>query len=104
MKEITFYKMVAAGNDFVVVDNRKQVVCDPVSFAREVCSRHTGVGGDGVLLLEPPHPRPSPLKGEGKGEGVDYKLRILNADGSEAEACGNGFRCAALLATALSRS
>lgn len=85
MKEITFYKMVASGNDFVVIDNRKGMIQDPVSFTREVCSRHTGVGGDGLLLLET----------SGK---ADLKMRILNADGSEAEACGNGFRCVALLA------
>ena len=85
MKEISFYKMVASGNDFVVVDNRKKVIADAVSFARQVCQRHTGVGGDGVLLLE-------------TSQKADFKIRILNAEGSEAEACGNGFRCVALLA------
>ena len=85
MKQISFYKMVATGNDFVVVDNRKKAVTDAVRFAREVCDRHRGVGADGVLLLEP-------------SQTADYKMRILNADGSEAEACGNGFRCVALLA------
>ena len=85
MKEITFYKMVATGNDFVVVDNRKKAIPDAVSFARRVCDRHTGVGGDGVLLLE-------------NSKKADYKMRIINSDGSEAEACGNGFRCIALLA------
>jgi diaminopimelate epimerase len=101
MKEITFYKMVAAGNDFVVMDNRKGWVSDPVRLTREIAPRQTGVGADGVLLLEIPHPRPSPLRGEGKGEGVDYRLRIFNSNGSEAEACGNGFRCVALLANGL---
>lgn len=85
MKKISFYKMVATGNDFVVVDNRKKAVTDAPRFAREVCDRHQGVGADGLLLLEP-------------SKGADYKMRIVNADGSEAEACGNGFRCAALLA------
>ncbi len=85
MKEITFYKMVATGNDFVVADNRKKMISDPVAFTRKVCDRHTGIGGDGVLLLE-------------NSKKADYKMRILNADGSEAEACGNGFRCIALLA------
>ena len=85
MKEVTFYKMVATGNDFVVVDNRKKVISDPVSFARGVCDRHLGVGGDGVLLFE-------------ASKQADYKMRILNSDGSEAEACGNGFRSIALLA------
>ena len=85
MKEISFYKMVASGNDFVVVDNRKKAVSNPSSFAKAVCHRHSGIGGDGVLLLE-------------SSKQADFKMRILNADGSEAEACGNGFRCIALLA------
>jgi diaminopimelate epimerase len=85
MKEIPFYKMVASGNDFVVIDNRKQVVSEPVSFAREICRSHTGVGADGVLLIE-------------NSKKADFKIRILNADGSEAEACGNGFRCTTLVA------
>lgn len=85
MKEITFYKMVASGNDFVVVDNRKKMISNAASFARMLCDRHTGVGGDGTLLLE-------------ESRKADFKMRILNADGSEAEACGNGFRCIALVA------
>jgi len=84
MRNIEFYKMVAAGNDFVVVDNRQKAVPDPVQFAREVCRPHTGVGADGVLLLE-------------SSKKADYKVRVLNPDGSEAGACGNGFRCTALL-------
>ncbi len=82
---VPFHKMVASGNDFVVVDNRKKIISDPVGFTREVCQSHLGVGADGVLLIE-------------TSKKADYKMRILNADGSEAEACGNGFRCAALLA------
>lgn len=101
MKPITFYKMVASGNDFVVVDNRKKVVANPVSFAKAVCHRHGGIGGDGVLLIEnlgarsprPGRGNPAPTTGR-----IDYRIRILNRDGSEAEACGNGFRCIALLA------
>jgi len=85
MKEITFHKMVASGNDFVVIDNRKKIISDPARFAREACRSHTGVGADGILLLE-------------SSRKAEYKMRILNADGSEAEACGNGFRCVALLA------
>lgn len=87
MKEITFYKMVASGNDFVVVDNRRRFISNPAPLAREVCDRHTGVGADGLLLIE-----------KGGRAKIDYRMRILNADGSEAEACGNGFRCVALLA------
>lgn len=79
-KQISFTKMVAAGNDFVVIDNRKKVVTGEKKFARTICDRHTGVGADGLLLVE-------------KVEKGDYRVRVLNSDGSEAEACGNGFRC-----------
>jgi diaminopimelate epimerase len=82
---IPFFKMVAAGNDFIVIDNRKQLVKDAVVFARDICQQHTGIGGDGVLLVEP-------------SKSADFLMRIINADGSEAEACGNGFRCAGLFA------
>lgn len=82
MRTIPFHKMVASGNDFVVFDNRKQWVKSPKAFAAEVCAWHTGIGADGVLLFE-------------KSRKADFKMRIINADGSEAEACGNGFRCIA---------
>lgn len=82
---LPFYKMAASGNDFVVIDNRARRVSNLPALTQAVCDRHRGVGADGVLLLEPSK----------KG---DYKMRILNADGSEAEACGNGFRCIALFA------
>lgn len=84
-KPMPFYKMVASGNDFVVIDNRKQVVKDALALTRRICSRHTGVGADGILLFE-------------NSRRADFKMRILNSDGSEAEACGNGFRCIALYA------
>ena len=77
--------MVASGNDFVVVDNRRKVIEDPARFSRAVCTPHTGVGADGVLLFE-------------DSRKADFKMRILNSDGSEAESCGNGFRCIALFA------
>ena len=85
MSPLSFYKMEASGNDFVVVDNRKQAIKDPIAFAKRVCTPHTAVGADGVLLLE-------------KSRKADFKMRIVNSDGSEAEACGNGFRCIALFA------
>jgi diaminopimelate epimerase len=80
VKEISFVKMVASGNDFVVVDNRSGVIKDVVGFARKICVPHTGIGADGVLLVE-------------KSRKAAFKMRIINSDGSEAEACGNGFRC-----------
>lgn len=82
---IPFYKMVASGNDFVVVDNRRGIVKDAVAFTREICRPHQGVGADGVLLFE-------------NSKKANFKMRILNLDGSEAAACGNGFRCIALYA------
>ncbi len=82
---IPFYKMQASGNDFVVVDNRKNIVRDAHRFTQKVCAPHTGIGADGVLLFE-------------NSKKADFRMRIINSDGSEAEACGNGFRCIALYA------
>ena len=80
MNIIKFTKMCATGNDFVVVDNRDNVIQDTRSFSKHVCSRRFGIGADGVLLLE-------------NSEKADFKMRIINADSSEAEMCGNGARC-----------
>lgn len=77
--------MAASGNDFLVIDNRKGIVRHGRAFAANVCRPHIGIGADGVLLVD------KPKKG-------DFRVRIFNADGSEAEACGNGFRCAGLYA------
>ncbi len=85
MKTIPFSKMVASGNDFLVIDNRRKIVRDPIGFAKRICAPHTGVGADGVLLFE-------------DSKKADFKMRIINSDGSEAEACGNGFRCIARFA------
>lgn len=85
MKTITFHKMVASGNDFLVIDNRKHMIQHPKEFAQRVCRQHLGVGADGVLLIEP-------------SKKADFLMRIINSDGSEAEACGNGYRCVGLYA------
>ncbi|MFA5147963.1 MAG: diaminopimelate epimerase [Candidatus Omnitrophota bacterium] len=87
MKEITFVKMVASGNDFVVIDNRRKAVpgAGLRDLAKRVCCRHYGVGGDGLLVIE-------------KSRRADFRMRIINSDGSEAEMCGNGARCVALFA------
>ena len=77
--------MVASGNDFVVVDNRRQIIQDATAFARTVCRPHQGAVADGVLLFE-------------ASKKANFKMRILNLDGSEAAACGNGFRCIVLYA------
>ncbi len=77
--------MVASGNDFIVIDNRRRIVRDAVRLTRALCAQHISVGADGVLLIE-------------SSRKAAFKMRILNSDGSEADACGNGFRCIALYA------
>ena len=81
MKRIEFTKMVASGNDFVVID--KLPAGNLPALVRALCDRKFGIGADGLLLI-------------GKAKNADLHMRILNADGSEAEMCGNGARCAAL--------
>lgn len=85
MAEIKFHKLVASGNDFLVIDNRDHTIKNPKAFAQKVCRPHLGVGADGVLLIEP-------------SKKADFFMRIINSDGSEAEACGNGYRCVGLYA------
>ena len=83
---LRFTKMNGAGNDFVLLDNRAgNLVLTREQIAR-VCDRHRGVGADGVLVLE----RPT--------NGADFRMRYYNADGGEAEMCGNGARCFARFA------
>lgn len=85
MKEVEFYKLQASGNDFILLDNAKLKIKDIKlrELAREYCQRKLGIGADGLLVIEPLNKFPS-------------KMRIFNSDGSEAEMCGNGARCAAL--------
>ena len=80
MKKINFIKMVASGNDFVVVKN---LTGNLKLIAQKLCALKFGIGADGLLVL-------SNLKDR------KLRMRIFNADGSEAEMCGNGARCAAL--------
>jgi diaminopimelate epimerase len=77
-----FTKMHGAGNDYVYVDGIAETVADPAALAREVSDRHFGIGGDGLILILP-------------STVADLRMRIFNADGSEAEMCGNGLRCVA---------
>src|SRR4051812_7208544 len=87
---LRFAKMNGAGNDFVVVDNREgQAVLDRHAIAR-LCDRHRGIGGDGLLAVEP------------AANEADFRMRYYNADGGEAEMCGNGARCFARFAGKLS--
>jgi diaminopimelate epimerase len=86
MTRFPFRKMHGLGNDFVVLDQRAEPVAVGAAAARALADRHTGIGCDQVLLIEPPRdPR------------AQVFMRILNPDGSEAEACGNGTRCVATL-------
>ncbi len=77
-----FSKMHGAGNDFVVVNGFKEVIKDVETAGRLVCDRHFGVGADGLILILP-------------SATADFRMRIINSDGSEPEMCGNGIRCAA---------
>ncbi|HEY0384129.1 MAG TPA: diaminopimelate epimerase [Candidatus Elarobacter sp.] len=77
---VPIVKTNGTGNEFVLVDERIAPLGDAVAFARAICDRERGVGADGVLLLQP-------------SDRFDVRLRIINADGSEAEMCGNGMRC-----------
>jgi len=83
---LRFTKMNGAGNDFVLIDNRLgDVHLDRSQIAR-LCDRHRGIGADGILLLEKASNR------------ADFRMRYFNADGGEAEMCGNGARCFARFA------
>jgi diaminopimelate epimerase len=77
-----FTKMHGIGNDYVYVDGFREMVTDPAGLARRIADRHFGVGGDGLILILP-------------SEAGDVRMRMFNADGSEAQMCGNGVRCVA---------
>jgi diaminopimelate epimerase len=88
---LEFWKLTGAGNDFVVLDNRTDAVApdtaERADFIRRTCARGTGVGADGMLLVEP-------------SDRADFRMRYYNSDGGEAETCGNGARCIARFAHA----
>lgn len=78
---LAFSKMNGAGNDFVVLDNRDQSIQLSQEQIATICQRQRGIGADGLLAVEPAE------------NGADYRMRYYNADGGEAEMCGNGARC-----------
>jgi len=82
MNRLNFTKMVGAGNDFIVLEANSKGLN---MLAKKLCNRKTGIGADGMLVLE-------------KSKIADLRMRIFNADGSVAEMCGNGLRCAVLFA------
>ncbi len=87
MEKIAFYKMSGSGNDFIIIDNMKGEYdhLKTPDFISAVCRRKISVGADGLIFIEP-------------SEKCDFSWRFFNSDGSEAEMCGNGGRCAARFA------
>ena len=82
MNAMKFWKMHSLGNDYVVIDNRDAKISDREAseLALQLCKRRFSVGADGILFVS-------------NSSVADVKMRIFNADGSEAEMCGNGIRC-----------
>ena len=89
-RAIDFYKMSGSGNDFILVDNRANLIEAALApeLARNLCRRKVSVGADGLILIE-------------NDDEVDFSWSFFNADGSKAEMCGNGGRCVARLAKML---
>ena len=87
MKKIPFYKMQGSGNDFILIDNRRGILrgMNLRDLSTAVCNRHYSVGADGLIVIV-------------SSRKADFKWQFFNADGSEAEMCGNGSRCAARFA------
>ena len=80
--KVHFTKMHGIGNDYIYINCMESCPVDLPSLSRLMSDRHTGVGGDGIILIMP-------------SDIADFKMRIFNADGSEAKMCGNGSRCVA---------
>ncbi|MBL0732387.1 MAG: diaminopimelate epimerase [Desulfosarcina sp.] len=87
MEKINFLKLSGSGNDFIIIDNRKNIIEENnlPDFIKKVCRRKMSVGADGFILIE-------------DTDTADFKWRFYNSDGSIAEMCGNGARCAARFA------
>jgi diaminopimelate epimerase len=85
--KINFAKLTAAGNDFILIDNRKNIVTHKNCqfLAKKLCDRKYSIGGDGLILLE-------------KSVRKDFKMKYFNSDGSHASMCGNGARSIAKFA------
>ena len=90
-RAVRFWKLEGAGNDFLGLDGRAGDFKLKRQQIADLCDRRRGVGADGVLVVEKP-----------KVRGADFRMRYYNSDGGEAEMCGNGARCFALLARAVS--
>jgi diaminopimelate epimerase len=79
---MNFTKMHGLGNDFIIVAGEKELPADVSSLAVQLCSRFFGIGADGLVYILP-------------SDIADYRMRIINSDGSESEQCGNAIRCVA---------
>lgn len=80
MTRTRFTKMEGLGNDYIYFDCLEQTLDNPEAIAPRLSDRHFGIGGDGIVLILP-------------SEKADFRMRMFNADGSEAEMCGNAIRC-----------
>ncbi|MDR0629431.1 MAG: diaminopimelate epimerase [Treponema sp.] len=80
---MNFYKLQGAGNDFIIINNRKEKIPEEKipGIAKHICTRKRSLGADGLLLVEAAR------------HGGDIAVRVFNSDGSESEMCGNGMRC-----------
>ena len=87
MENLNFYKMSGSGNDFIIIDNREEILPEGNldKFIVNVCRRKLSAGADGMILIE-------------NSKEMDFQWRFFNSDGSRAEMCGNGARCAARFA------
>lgn len=81
-QSIPFIKMQGIGNDYVYIDEKVCSVSDPSALSIQLSNRHTGIGSDGLILIGP-------------SESADARMQMWNADGSQAQMCGNGIRCVA---------
>ena len=81
IQEMKFTKMHGLGNDYIYVNCFEETIENPVQLAQIISNRHRGIGADGLILICP-------------SATADVRMRMFNADGSEAEMCGNGIRCA----------
>jgi diaminopimelate epimerase len=86
--KINFSKYHGAGNDFILIDNRKDLYNLANSQVSHLCDRHKGIGADGLILLQ-------------ESDKFDFSMRYFNADGKEASLCGNGGRCIVAFASHL---
>src|SRR5438128_1657480 len=77
-----FTKMHGLGNDYIYVNGFAERVENPTEVARKISDRHFGIGSDGLILILP-------------SDKADVRMQMFNADGSEAQMCGNGIRCVA---------